>query len=182
MGGRYLEALYKNGLRGRYTWITDPDAYVCEVPDLSRIEIEHPYSGYYFRRQRITKMPPTYVHEVPDWNSISRKGELTLLITLPTCYTGMYLAPRLALFLNQGEYPFHAIAVQPFRFYPQLAKDAAAAAMAELRANTGKLTVLVADSVAHQPNMTLAEAYEKLNLRVYEETRFVINRKKSGGR
>lgn len=85
-GGRILEALFKNGLRGRYTWIKSQDHHICQVPDLYQITIEHPFSTNYFTAHRITKMPSAYAHGVPDWNRISRKGEQHIILTQPTCY------------------------------------------------------------------------------------------------
>lgn len=175
-GGRILGALHKNNLQGRYTWIKSQHNQICDVPHVSRIEIAHPYSNDYFTRDRITEMPKTFSHTQPDWKTICRKAEQTLIITQPTCYLSMYLAPRLADFLNSNGFPFHAIAIQPFRFYSQREKDAAAKTFQELGQYPGKLTAVIADSIRSKGKMNLAEAFEALYQRTVEETDCIVNR------
>lgn len=175
-GGRTLESLYKNGLDGRYTWIKSQYFKICRLPHVERIEIQHPYSEDHFMRNRITKMPTSYEHEVPEWTGISRKGELNIILTQPTCYLGMYLPPLLTAFLNKYSFPFHTIAIQPFRFYSQREQDAAAATLQNMDVYSGKLTVVIADSIRSMGKMNLAEAFEQLYLRIFEETQCILNR------
>ena len=175
-GGRILEALNKAKVPGKYTWIKSQHNQICNVPNLNRIEIPHPYSTDYFIRDRITEMPNEYTHEVPDWNSFCRKANQTILLTQPTCYLSMYLTPLLANWLNDQSFPFHTIAIQPFRFYSHREKDASAKTFREIGQYPGNLTAVIADSIRCRGKMNLAEAIEAVYQRTAEETVCTINR------
>jgi hypothetical protein len=173
-GGRILEAFHHRSQKARYTWIQDGHTTVCDVPDLNRILVNHPYHERYFYRSQDVAMP----NEPRAFDSTLlelKTDEFDVILVDPACYLSYHVLPRLISCIQNNRTEYQFIMRLPFSFEPEPWQKTTTRMIRELGTAKACFSVFSSESIrAYKPKMNLKQAFDLTYLQYVKEYEVLV--------